>query len=197
MQDKVVESGGTASVPLDQSGDRTLSAVVGNAATDQRRLRQAPLRAEGYTDFIDAETSDEGFVALHRSWKNHFEKFDSGHPERDAMQRELDAGLALSEKGDEALYNRTLKNLKSTGDVDVVWNGRNTEIKTPKKFHAGALNRPLEAEQSDNFLVGLQQPLSRPAPAHRRLEAWMRNNPSKRVWVLHYYDNNKIEEVTL
>ena len=198
LQDKVVESGGTASVPLDQSGDRTLSAVVGNAATDQRRLRQATLRAEGYTDFIDAETSDEGFVALHRSWKNHFEKFDPGHPERDAMQRELDAGLALSEKGDEALYNRTLKNLKGTGNVDVVWNGRNTEIKTPTKFHAGALSRPLDPSQSNHFLLALRKQIrdEDQEEARRRLKNWRIRNPDKGVSILHYYDGNRLEETT-
>ncbi|PSQ99069.1 MAG: hypothetical protein BRD48_05020 [Bacteroidetes bacterium QS_9_68_14] len=70
------------------------------------------------------------------------------------------------------------------------------KIKTPKKFHAGALNRPLKPEQSDHFLIGLRQPLSEPEEARYRLEEWFYDNPDKRVSILHYYDDNRIEEVT-
>ena len=85
---------------------------------------------------------------------------------------------------------------QSTGDVDVVWNGRNTEIKTPTKFHAGALNRPLKPKQSDNFLIALRKTLKEPEQAYARLEDWMFENPGKRVWLLHYHNGDKLEEVT-
>ena len=50
-------------------------------------------------------------------------------------------------------------------------------------------------QQSDNFLIGLRQPLSEPEEARYRLEEWFYDNPDKRVSILHYYDDNRIEEV--
>lgn len=81
--------------------------------------------------------------------------------------------------------------------MDVIWDGQNTEIKTPKKFHAGALNRPLKANQSDNFLINLREPLGEhETEARERLTRWMIRNPEKEVWIMHSYDKNRIEEAT-
>jgi hypothetical protein len=87
------------------------------------------------------------------------------------------------------------KNPTGQGDVDAIWDGRDTEIKTPSKFHAGALNRPLNARQSENFVIALREPLRKPEDAYLRLQGWMSDNPDKEVSILHYYDNNRIEEV--
>jgi len=118
-----------------------------------------------------------------------------GHDLREDRKAELEVGKALKEKGSEALYSRKEKNPTGQGDVDVIWDGRDTEIKTPTKFHAGALNRPLNARQSENFVIALREPLRKPEDAYRRLQGWMSDNPDKEVSILHYYDNNRIEEV--
>ena len=79
----------------------------------------------------------------------------------------------------------------------MIWDGRNTEIKTPTRFHAGSLNRPLNANQADHFIVALEQPLGGYASeAYSRLNTWMRNNPDKEVWVLHHYED-ELEKVEL
>ena len=104
--------------------------------------------------------------------------------------------LSLRETGSEALYTRTEKNLKG-GDVDMIWDGRNTEIKTPTRFHAGALSRPLKANQSNNFVIELRKPLrDSEQEARQRLTRWRIRNPEKDVWIVHSYDDNRIEKVT-
>lgn len=197
LQDKVVDRDDPDTLDLDASGNRTITGFAPDTTAGRRRLRQAELRTEGYTEFLDAEDNDEGFVALHRTWKSRYNDFPDGHDVREDMKAELQAGKALKETSSEALYTRKEKNLKGTGDVDVIWDGKNTEIKTPTKFHAGALNRPLDPRQSNNFLIGLREPLNESENAYYRLREWMSNNPEKEVSILHYYDNNRLEEVTL
>jgi len=196
LQSKVVDRTDPDTIPLNQSGTRSIKGFAPATVAGQRRVRQAELGAEGYVEFIDAESNDEGFVALHRGWRTRYNDFPDGTDVRKYMKDELRVGQALKETGSEALYTRTEDNRKG-GDVDVIWDGRNTEIKTPEKFHAGALNRPLKANQSDNFIVALEQPLGDDEPeAYNRLHTWMLNNPEKEVWVLHYY-RDELEKVEL
>lgn len=197
LRSRVVDRTDTDTIPLNQKGTRTIQGMAPATAAGRRRIRQAELSAEGYVEFFDAETNDEGFVALRRDWRRRYNDFPDGHDVREDMKDELRVGQALKETGSEALYTRRAKNLKGTGDVDVIWDGRNTEIKTPEKFHAGALNRPLDPRQSNNFLIDLREPLEgNEKEARQRLNKWMIRNPEKNIWILHSYDENRIEEVT-
>jgi len=197
LQQNVVDRDDPDTVDLDQNGNRSITGFPPNTPVGNRRLRQAELRAEGYSEFIEAENDEEGFVALHRTWRSRYQDFEDGHDVREDMKAELEVGKVLKENGSEVRYTRKAKNLTGEGDVDMIWDGKKTEIKTPTKFHAGALNRPLDARQSDHFLIALNEPLNQPEAAERRLARWMADNPEKEVSVLHLYDENRLEDISL
>jgi hypothetical protein len=114
------------------------------------------------------------------------------------LRSPFQAGAAegLARNGHEALLPPRppeLTNRNGVGDVDVVWNGRPAEIKTPTALDAGSLSRPLKARQSDLHLISLTGPLSGEDQARRRLDRWLDRHPGNDVWILHRYDDDRLE----
>lgn len=148
--------------------------------------RKKELEADGFVAFYLSESEKAGLVAVHRSWRFVFEQTSKN--ERRAMRRELEAGMRMKKLGYEALYDRRRRNIRG-GDVDVVFNGLDTEVKTPQRFTVRKFEDMIrdKPEQSNYYVIHLKERVSKEdfTFALRRLRRWNRRHPEKTVWILH------------
>lgn len=186
-------------VQTDRAGNRFITVVV--PTNEIPRLeRQIVLgrKRDGepvYTVFENAPDNPTGFRAYHDQWLGERLNAPFESDRRRDMANEAGAAEGLARNGHEALLPPRppeLTNRNELGDVDVVWNGRPTEVKTPTALDAGSLSRPLKSRQSDLHLISLTGPLSDEPGALRRLNDWLDRNPGNEVWILHRYDDDRL-----
>ena len=98
-------------VALDAAGNRTITVVAPPGRID-RLKRQIPLQNRGFDQFLDAESNEGGFVAVHENWQAARLAARKGSRKREAYDRWLDDAREAAEDGSQVA-------LKVPADVDL------------------------------------------------------------------------------
>lgn len=179
--------------------DRRTIRVFANPERIARLEKQIGL-GSGFVRILDAESNDDGFVAIHETWHNAW-----GTHRKGANRRELDdlleTSTTLSELGHHARLDlRVLNN--AGGPADLILNDIPTEVKTPETFTHRTFERMLRQSrnargvlQSDQYLFRLT---TSPDPtdwarSRGKLRLWLNRHPGISVYFLHDYDQPKLE----
>ncbi|MBE2186769.1 MAG: hypothetical protein IAE99_08365 [Rhodothermales bacterium] len=210
-------------VTLGKEGDRTIT-IIPSEAYRARLSRQKELRADGYTQFIDAP-DERGFVAKHKTHIDAVADAVDQNQEKvlDALRRSERAAKPLSQLGYEVRLDRRVKNRKAKpdtpdgeADVDLIVTGgpfpkdSHVEAKQPDSFSRRAFERVLSESKGDSgvyqsfdYVINLVQemPDETYARALGGALSWLRRRAEEepgapyRVFILHSYTAPHLEQV--
>ena len=160
--------------------------VFTSKAGAARLTEQVGLQNAGYHLFYDALKNDKGYTAVHESWFNEYNRVKRNKNAWKIMDNELTIGRELSELGNKALFNLNEKN-KAGGPVDIIFNGRPTDIKTPVSFTNRTLERQLDFKQSDHFIIALNKQIPDYERAVNKVKERLEYHPGATVYL---FDRN-------
>ncbi len=100
-------------------------------------------------------------MAVHESWWREYHGLKKNNNKRREMDIELETGQILMEikPGYQTSYNSLLKN-KIGGNVDLVLDGKDTELYMPEKSSGRRVESKLHEKQSEYYLIRFDQELN-------------------------------------
>ena len=129
---------------------------------------------------------------IDRSWQETYDKANSGDTKK--LIQEKRTSQILSSLGHKVELNMGYQESKS-GDTDVFFDGKPTQLKTPISFSHKALTTELKSYQADINIIRLDQPVDQPERAMGSLKNWLTFHPGKSAFILYNYDEIKLVKV--
>jgi len=176
-------------------GNMTIKVI----ATDKqaaRLVRQE--RLSGYYRFSDAKSNDSGYVAIHDTWINKYGTTSKN--KLTDMERELALAERMSEiTGDEIVLRKDTVNNRG-GDVDLIWEGIECEVKSPVKARLVTIMKSVTRKkkgqdyQSENYIVDLPDGMddNMISEVERLFSNWKEDHSDKSIWII---NKDKMTEV--